>query len=105
MYLSQDAIIFIFSTRSVVWPRFYTSPPTGVARNTLRAQAPPTHRPPKGNRIGGDRRKKLEQRQHPIPPLLHSKSFAQRKGQGFQVNGRGEPRPSYAPEAWWRDQK
>src|SRR5208282_4001610 len=98
MCLSQDAIIFIFSTRSLVWPRFYTSLPAGVARHPVRAKDTPSHRPPQGNRTGGDRRKKLEQRQQPIPPLLHSKSFTERQGQGFQINGRREPRPSYAPE-------
>src|SRR5208283_2650835 len=46
---------FIFSTHSVVWPRFYTSPPTGVARHPVRAKDTPSHRPPQGNRLGGDR--------------------------------------------------
>src|SRR5271155_5606932 len=98
MCLSQDAIIFIFSTRSVAWPRFYTSLPACVARHPVRAKEHPSHRPPQGNRTGGDRRKKLEQRQQWTPPLLHAKGFTERQGQGFQINGWREPRPSYAPE-------
>ena len=97
MFLSQDAVIFIFPTTSVVQPRFYTPLGTFVARHPLRELGRASHNQLFPGGRGRDRSQEFEQLQKAVAPF-DSKADAQRQGHRLLAQRRHEAGASLFPK-------